>query len=160
MSPTRSFGVPAVTFACACLVLAACTQTKSAAKDAPASSAGVDSRTAIRVSEATRLAVLTEMRTMLKAVQGVMAGVANKDTAAVRASASSAGVQVASEMNPTIEAELGADFVQLGMRTHLSFDSLANGAGGKSGDATLRRLATVMGNCVGCHEQWRLVVKP
>lgn len=129
---------------------------------APAESGGVtDARTEIRVSASTRLAVLTEMRTMLKAVQGIVAGVANKDVAAMQAAATSAGMTAASEADASVQQQLGPDFVQLGMRTHATFDSLATElAQGKSQAVVLRRLATVMGNCVGCHEQWRLTVQP
>lgn len=121
----------------------------------------VDERTAVTVTEATRLAVLAEMRTMLNAVQGIVGGAATWDTAAIRAAATSAGIAAASEANPDVEAQLGQDFVQLGMRTHVAFDSLAADVTlGKDREAVLKRLATVMGNCVGCHNQWRLVVQP
>ena len=120
-----------------------------------------DERTAIAVDAATRQAVLTEMRTMLTAVQGIVGGVAAWDTAAIRAAARLAGVSAASEANPEFEAQLGHEFVQLGMRTHTSFDSLAaEVTATRNRDVVLRRLATVMGNCVGCHNQWRLVVQP
>lgn len=120
-----------------------------------------DDRTAITVDAATRQAVLTEMRTMLAAVQGVVGGAAAWDTAAMRTAARSGGVAAASEANPEVEAQLGHDFVQLGMRTHVTFDSLAEDIGyGSNREVVLKRLATVMGNCVGCHNQWRLVVQP
>lgn len=123
--------------------------------------AAIDDRTPIRVDAATRFAVLTEMRTMLNAVQGIVGGAAQGDTAAMRRAATSAGVAAASEAGEDVAAQLGADFVQLGMRTHASFDSLATDvAQGKSRDAVLSRLATVMGNCVGCHNQFRLTVQP
>ncbi len=123
--------------------------------------AALDDRTPINVDAATRFAVLAEMRTMLNAVQGIVGGAASGDTAAMRASAASAGMAAASEAGENVAAQLGADFVKLGMRTHVSFDSLATDVTqGKSGEAVLRRLATVMGNCVGCHNQFRLVVQP
>jgi len=123
--------------------------------------AALDNRIPIRVDAATRFAVLTEMRTMLNAVQGIVGGAAKDDTAAMRASATTAGMAVASESGEHVAAQLGADFVQLGMRTHTGFDSLAaDVAQGRSREVVLRRLATIMGNCVGCHNQFRLVVQP
>lgn len=123
--------------------------------------AALDSRIPIRVDAATRFVVLTEMRTMLNAVQGIVGGAATGDTAAMRVSAASAGMAAASEAGENVAAQLGADFVQLGMRTHTTFDSLAvDVTQGKGREAVLRRLATVMGNCVGCHNQFRLVVQP
>ena len=98
---------------------------------------------------------------MLNAVQGIVGGAATGDTAVMRASAATAGMAAASEAGENAAAQLGADFVQLGMRTHTSFDSLAvDVTQAKSREAILRRLATIMGNCVGCHNQFRLVVQP
>jgi hypothetical protein len=108
--------------------------------------AALDDRTPIQVNAAARFAVLAEMRTMLNAVQGIVGGAASGDTAAMRASAAMAGTALASESGHHMAAELGADFVQLGMRTHASFDSLAvDVAQGKSREFALRRLANIMG---------------
>jgi cytochrome c556 len=123
--------------------------------------AAIDDRVPIQVDAATRFAVLKEMRTMLNAVQGIVGGAARGDTVAMRTSATSAGMMAASEAGENVAAQLGAQFVQLGMLTHATFDSLAiDVAQGKSPEAVLRRLSTVMGNCVGCHNQFRLVVQP
>lgn len=123
--------------------------------------AAIDDRVPIQVDAATRYAVLKEMRTMLNAVQGIVGGAARGDTAAMRASATSAGMMAASESGENVAAQLGAQFVQLGMLTHATFDSLAiDVTQGKSREAVLRRLSTVMGNCVGCHNRFRLVVQP
>ena len=119
-----------------------------------------DTRTPVEVSAATRAVVLREMRTMLRAVQGTVAAAANHDTAAIRSSAATAGLVAATENDPTVQQELGSDFVMLGMRTHASFDSLAmEGPNASSPDVVLRRMAGIMGNCVGCHEQYRLIVR-
>src|SRR5688572_3650060 len=121
----------------------------------------IDDRTPIHVDDAGRFALLAEMRTMLNAVQGIVGGAASGDTAAMRASAAMAGTALASESGHHMAAQLGEDFVQLGMRTHTGFDSLAaDVAQGKSREFVLRRLANIMGNCVGCHNQYRLVVEP
>ena len=120
----------------------------------------MDARVVIPVDEEVRSAVLVEMRTMLVAVQGIVGAAAANDTAAMRVAALSGGLAAASEADAQAAEQLGAGFVQLGMRTHLSFDSLAaDVAGGGSRDVVLRRLAAVMGNCVGCHSQWRLSVR-
>jgi cytochrome c556 len=121
----------------------------------------LDDRTPVLVDAETRAAVLREMRTMLNAVQGIVWGAVQGDTAAVRFAATSAGLAAASEAEEGVAAQLGPAFVQLGMRTHASFDSLAaNVRQGQSRDVVLKSLSTVMGNCVGCHNQFRIVVKP
>lgn len=140
-------------------------QTQLTVRSAPGSidqgaTADADKRTGIAVDAATRVAVLTEMRTMLKGVQGIVIGAANRDTAMIRASALKAGMRAASETNPAIQEQLRGDFVQMGMRTHAAFDILAADVAQGNQDMILRRLATIMGNCVGCHEQWRLTVRP
>lgn len=123
--------------------------------------AAIDDRVAISVDAATRFAVLQEMRTMLNAVQGVVGGAARGDTTAMRTWATTAGIAAASEAGENVAAQLGPTFTMLGMRTHASFDSLATDvAQGKSHDAVLNRLSTVMGNCIACHNQFRFVVKP
>jgi hypothetical protein len=118
-----------------------------------------DQRTALVVDDETRVAVLTEMRTMLKAVQGIVAAAANADTAGIRSAALRGGMKAASENNPIVAQQLGGDFVQLGMRTHASFDILAADVARGNEDVMLRRLAVIMGNCVGCHEKWRLTLQ-
>ena len=123
--------------------------------------AAIDDREAITVDAATRFAVLQEMRTMLNAVQGIVGGAGRGDTSAMRTWATSAGMAAASEAGESAAAQLGPQFVQLGMLTHVTFDSLASDVvQGRSRDVVLRRLSTVMGNCVGCHNRFRLVVQP
>ena len=122
--------------------------------------AAIDDREPIQVDAATRFAVLQEMRTMLNAVQGIVGGAARGDTAAMRTWARAAGIMAASEAGENVAAQLGTQFVQLGMITHATFDSLAiDVTVGKSREAVLTRLSTVMGNCVGCHNRFRLVVQ-
>lgn len=132
---------------------------EAAAQTTPGSVTDVDKRTEIAVDAATRVAVLTEMRTMLKGVQAIVLGAANRDTATIRAAALRAGMRAASETNLAIQGQLGGDFVQMGMRTHAEFDILAADVAQGNQDMILRRLATIMGNCVGCHEQWRLTIR-
>ena len=133
-------------------------QTQLAVRALPDTITDADKRTALEVDAATRVAVLTEMRTMLKAVQGIVAGAATGDTATIRAAALKGGMKAASETNPVVQQQLPGDFLLIGMRTHAAFDILAaDVVQGK--DVILQRLATIMGNCVGCHEQWRLTVR-
>jgi cytochrome c556 len=133
--------------------------TQLSVRAAPGALPEADQRTAIEVDAETRAAVLTEMRTMLKGVQGIVIAAANRDTAGIRAAALKAGMKAASETDPVIQQQLGGDFAQLGMKTHAAFDILAADVAVGNQDVMLRRLATIMGNCVGCHEQWRLVVR-
>lgn len=130
-----------------------------AVRAAPGDTTEMDRRMPIEVASATRFAVLTEMRTMLRAVQGIVAAASTHDTAGVRTAAVTAGMAAASEADLQVQRELGSEFVMLGMRTHMQFDSLAADVSlAKDQGVVLRRMAAIMGNCVGCHEQYRLVV--
>lgn len=134
--------------------------TQGGVRAAPGDTVEPDGRTPIDVSAGTRFAVLTEMRTMLRAVQGVVASASAFDTAGVRTAALTAGMAAASEADLQVQRELGSEFVMLGMRTHMQFDSLATDVSrAKDQGVVLRRMAAIMGNCVGCHEQYRLVVQ-
>jgi hypothetical protein len=107
--------------------------------------------------------VLLEMRLMLEGVNGIMRGLGEDDRAAVAKAARGAGMAMAVDLDPRIRQRLPKPFLELGMRTHKAFDELADamdaakttGAGGVQKDA-LGGLASLTGNCVGCHASYRL----
>ena len=114
---------------------------------------GTDGRTPVVVPPEARDAILAEMRQMLGAVQGVLAGAIVPDTAAVRMAAAKAGLVMAAD--PALEQILPETFLQYGMATHRAFDSLAAHAVDGPG-ASLTALAGITGTCVTCHATYRL----
>ena len=112
-----------------------------------------DGRTAVPLPIEARDAVLAEMRLMLSSVQGVLAGAAQSDTAAIQRAAAASGLVMAAD--PTLEKILPGGFLQYGMATHRAFDSLAaNASAGPA--AAIEGLAAITETCVTCHAAYRL----
>ncbi|HMU61559.1 MAG TPA: hypothetical protein PKA66_07245 [Gemmatimonadales bacterium] len=117
------------------------------------SGTSADGRTAVPLPIEARDAVLAEMRLMLGAVNGVLAGAAQSDTMAIREAAAAAGLVMAAD--PALEAILPKGFLQYGMATHRAFDSLAaNASAGPA--AAIQSLAAITETCVTCHAAYRL----
>lgn len=126
---------------------------------APASN---DPRTPVPLPAEAQQAVLREMRQLLGAVGGAMAGAANGDTAAVLAALAPAGSAAAAD--PALEALLPAGWKDLAERTHSDFDSLAAAVRRTPGrqalkDTVLVRLAGLSGGCASCHETYRVTIR-
>jgi len=115
-----------------------------------------DGRTAIPLDAEQRLAVLTEMRTMLGSLSGVLGAVTRWDTAGIRSAAAQSGTTAAAD--PALEKILPEQWMQIAMRTHQGFDSLAASVGGKraSRDTVVAKLAAIVPECVNCHATYRL----
>lgn len=122
---------------------------------APAS-APHDARTAVPLTAEQRDAVLTEMQTLLGSVGGVLGAVSRGDTAGIRAAAVRSGTGAAAD--PALEKILPEPWMQMAMRTHQGFDSLAASAGGRraSRDTVVAKLAALVSECVRCHATYRL----
>ena len=140
-----------------------------------------DTRQAIQLPALQRDMVLTEMRGMLTAVNGILRGLAARDTALMRSSAESAGMAAMMRgegmggagrgMHPAGGMGMGGgrgmgpmlptEFRALGHQTHAAFDSLAKRiAAGAGPDTITARLARITDNCLACHATYRLEVVP
>lgn len=116
-----------------------------------------DGRQAIDMTEDEKNLVLTEMRGMLASVQGVTAGIANKDMKRVAQAARQSGSAVAAQVPATLMAKLPLQFKQMGMAAHQGFDEIVVGAeSGEPEDMLLSRLGERLNNCVACHATFRL----
>ncbi len=115
-----------------------------------------DGRTALLLEPAERDLVLTEMRTFLQAVQAITMGLSDNDLAAVAVAAKQVGMSAAHGVPVSLMAKLPLGFKQLGHATHGAFDQLALDAESLGDPAhTLRQLAELQANCVGCHAAFR-----
>lgn len=120
-------------------------------------SKSTDNRRLIQLSSAEKDLVLGEMRTMLKAVNGVIDALAKNDMMKAAESASSAGMAMAVDVDPILMAKLPLDFKELGIGTHKLFDELTKDIkAGASQPAVLQRLSTITSRCIACHEVNRL----
>jgi cytochrome c556 len=129
---------------------------------AVAASTAIDPRTAVVLPADGQQAVLREMRQMLGALGGAMAGAATGDTAALLAAVAPVGSAAAAD--PALEALLPTAWKELAERTHSGFDSLAAAVRRTHGgrplkDTVLVRLAALIGPCTACHETFRVTVR-
>ena len=116
-----------------------------------------DNRRLIQLSPVEKDLVLGEMRTMLKAVNGVIDALSKGDMSNAAVAASSAGMAMAVDVNPMLMAKLPLDFKELGMGTHGQFDELAAQIkSGTSQDLVLQKLSSITSRCIACHEVNRL----
>ena len=124
---------------------------------------GTDGRTQIVLAAAERDMILGEMRMLLKAVHGVVAGLAGRDQEADRSqmeqAARSAGMHMAADVNPALMAKLPLPFKQMGMSIHQDMDALADAIVQKeTQQQILQRLSSMTARCTTCHDIYRFGV--
>jgi hypothetical protein len=124
---------------------------------------GTDGRTQIVLAPAERDLILGEMRMLLKAVHGVVTGLAGQDQEASRAqieqAARSAGMGMAEDVNPALMAKLPLPFKQMGMSVHQDMDALADAIVKKeTPQQILQRLSSMTARCTTCHDIYRFGV--
>jgi hypothetical protein len=124
---------------------------------------GTDGRMQIVLAPAERDLILGEMRMLLKAVHGVVAGLAGQDQEAGRSqmeqAARSAGMGMAEDVNPALMAKLPLPFKQMGMSIHEDMDALADAIGQKeTQQQILQRLSSMTARCTICHDMYRFGV--
>lgn len=120
--------------------------------------ASTDSRQEVALPRDARNAVLAEMRTMLGSLDGIVTGLANGDSGAIRQAAAASGLATAAD--PHLEELLPEQFLTWGVATHLQFDSLAaTAARGGPADTTLAQLGRITQLCVSCHATYRIALR-
>lgn len=124
---------------------------------------GTDGRTQIVLATAERDLILSEMRMLLKAVHGVVTGLASQDQEAGRSqmeqAARSAGMGMAEDVNPALMAKLPLPFKQMGMSIHQDMDALADAIVQKeTQQQILQRLSSMTARCTICHDMYRFGV--
>jgi cytochrome c556 len=122
-----------------------------------------DGRTQIVLTSTERDLILGEMRMLLKAVHGVVTGLAGQDQAADRTqieqAARSAGMHMAEDVNPALMAKLPLPFKQMGMSIHQDMDALADAIVNKeTPQQILQRLSNMTARCTVCHDMYRFGV--
>lgn len=118
---------------------------------------GTDSRTAIVLQASERDLVLSEMRGLLSAVQGILEGANQGDMNRIVQSSRSAGMAAAADVNPLLMAKLPLAFKTLGMSVHRDMDEIATAAeGGKPVPELLKMTSNTLAKCVACHASWQV----
>lgn len=121
---------------------------------------GTDGRAQIVLAPIERDLILGEMRMLLKAVHGLVTGLAGRDQEADRRqmeqAARSAGMHMAEDVNPALMAKLPLPFKQMGMSIHQDMDALADAIVQKeTQQQILQRLSSMTARCTTCHEMYR-----
>lgn len=121
---------------------------------------GPDRRMHIVLAAAERDLILSEMRMLLKAVHGVVTGLAGQDQEADRTqieqAARSAGMDMAADVNPVLMAKLPLPFKQMGLSIHKDMDALADAIVQKeTPQQILHRLSSMTARCTTCHDLYR-----
>jgi cytochrome c556 len=115
-----------------------------------------DNRQAVLLSPAEKNMVLGEMRTILKAVDGVINALPDKNLATASAAARSAGMSMAVDASPGLIAKLPIQFKALGMSLHKDFDDLASGIEkGIPERQIIQHLGKITNKCIACHSAYR-----
>lgn len=118
---------------------------------------GSDGRTAIMLQAGERDLVLSEMRGLLSATQGILEGANQGDMQRIIKSASAAGMAGAADVNPALMAKLPVEFKSLGMSVHHDMDEIAKAAaGGTPAPEILKMTSNTLTKCVACHSAWQL----
>lgn len=120
-------------------------------------SVSTDQRRSVNLSPMEKDLVLGEMRTMLKAVNGLLGALSENDMKKAAEAADSAGMAMAVDTSPILMAKLPLDFKELGMGTHKAFDDLsAEIKSGATVPQVLEKMHQITNRCVACHEINRL----
>ena len=119
--------------------------------------AGDDGRTAVVLQASERNLVLSEMRGLLAATQGILEGATQGDVQRISKAARSGGMGAAADVNPALMAKLPLEFKQLGLSLHRDMDEIANAAeSGKPVPELLKMTSDVLTKCVACHAGWQI----
>src|SRR5450759_1691060 len=119
--------------------------------------AGNDGRTAVVLQAGERNLILSEMRGLLAATQGILDGANNGDMQRIIKAAHAAGMAGTADVNPALMAKLPLEFKALGMGVHHEMDEIAKAAeDGKPAAELLKMTSKPLTKCVACHAAWQL----
>lgn len=119
--------------------------------------AGSDNRTTIVLGSGERELILTEMRSLLAGVHGILDGINHNDPKQIAQAARAVGTASAVDVNPALMAKLPLPLKQLGMSVHHDMDDLAQAAeSGKPAAELQTMLTSTLSKCVACHASWQL----
>jgi len=133
-----------------CVVLM-CTASRAGEHQTP----GLDSRIDLGLTAEERTEFLTEMRTMLASIQGILQGIGENDRERIAEAARQSGNRMARATPETVRAKLPQAFRDLGGPTHMLFEELAVRAETDDMDSLASAAAVIMNQCLACHATFR-----
>ena len=106
---------------------------------------------------AERELVLSEMRGLLVATQGILEGANQGDIPRIIKAARAGGMAGTAEVNPALMEKLPLGFKALGMSVHHEMDEIAKAADeGQPTAELLKMTSDTLTKCVACHAAWQL----
>ena len=119
--------------------------------------ASPDDRTLIMLHPEERELVLSEMRGLLAATQGILEGANQNDMPRIIEAARAAGMAGMADVNPALMTRLPLEFKALGMGIHHDMDNIAKAAqDGKPAAELLKMTSSTLTKCVACHAVWQI----
>ena len=119
-----------------------------------------DERRTVGLTEPTLVYVLTEMRSLMDALQGVMEAAGKGDWDKAAAAADKSGMKAAKVTPKEVTAELPDEIRQMSRQMRLAFDAVAETATGKREAAAVSvKVAETMTFCNTCHQGYRFTQK-
>jgi hypothetical protein len=117
---------------------------------------GLDSRIDLGLTAEERTEFLTEMRTMLASIQGILQGIGENDRERIAEAARQSGNRMARATPESVRAKLPQAFRDLGGPTHMLFEELAVRAETDDMDSLAAAAAVIMNQCLACHATFRV----
>jgi hypothetical protein len=118
--------------------------------------ADTDGRVAIMLHPAERQRVLSEMRGLLVASQGILEGASRGDRLRIMAAAHAGGMASMSRVDPGLMAKLPLEYKALDMNVHRGMDEIARAAEDGTPTAQLLQMTSdTMEKCITCHAAWQ-----
>jgi len=119
--------------------------------------ADTDRRAAIMLLPAERQLVLSEMRGLLAATQGILKGASQGDTARIAKAARAGGMAGTARVYPGLMSKLPLEFKATSMNVHHEMDQIADAAeNGRPTAELLKMTSDTVEKCVACHAVWQL----
>ncbi|TGM47384.1 hypothetical protein EHQ92_05540 [Leptospira biflexa] len=123
-------------------------------------SKSLDTRISIHLTPAERQLVLTEMRALLEAVNGMLSSLGEKDYEKAAKAADAVGMGLVASLEhqeKTILLKLPVSFKKLGFGTHEKFDAIAAKIRKKEEiHSILKEMDDLTKNCVACHAGYKI----
>lgn len=120
-----------------------------------------DGRLAVKLTKDERNMILKEMRTWLQSAQAVLEAATKNDFIEVNRVAKISGMGAEAATPGSLFRKLPVEMKVLGFDTRKKFDEIASDALRlKDSQHTIKQVSTAMGNCIACHEVYRLVEVP
>jgi hypothetical protein len=115
----------------------------------------IDSRVSLNLTESEKNKFLSEMREMLRSVQGVIAGIGAEDREMIIRFARMSGNQMARNTPESVRKKLPQSFKEIGGPTHLMFEELAIRAETDDMDMLAKFTGKLMHQCLACHATFK-----